>query len=198
MSYFSFPFLVRFSRRFPALGTGQMPAVAFSSTVLAICFLAGSCASRAPLAVPEKQLVQRVNLGSPDWLEWAMCAVQYRAHCENLHVPKTTRSDQELNDFRKFFGLLTDPSCRKDAADPNCRKYVDFRRKVKDLNFVEEKDWVVDAEEERADSPPGRIAYKIHDCWIVLYSTNENGLYTKDSERAIIRYLSVFCARETS
>jgi len=193
MSYFSFRFLVRFSRRFPALGTGQMQAVAFSSSVVAVCFLAGSCAfirpKETPLAVPEKQLVQRVKLDSPDWMGWAMCAVQHRAQCENLNVPKTARDDQEIRDFQKFFELL---------VAPDHRKYVVFRTNVEALNFVEEKDWVVDAEEERADSPPGRIAYKIHDCWIVLYSTNENGLYTKDSEKAIIRYLSVFCARERS
>ncbi|MBI3801428.1 MAG: hypothetical protein HY268_31200 [Deltaproteobacteria bacterium] len=137
--------------------------------------------------MPEKQLVQRVELDSSPWMEWAMCAVQHRAHCENLNVLKPRRSDQEMSDFRKFFELL---------ADPNHRKYVVFRKDVEDLNFVEEKDLVVDAEEEKADSPPGRIAYRIHDCWIVLYSTNENGLYTKDSERATIRRLSVFCDRE--
>jgi hypothetical protein len=105
-----------------------------------------------------------------------------------LSTPKTDRSEQEIKDFWQFLDLL---------ADPTRRNFEAFQQGLAASGLVNEtKSWVVDAKAEKPDSPPGRIAVRVHDCWMVLYSTDEMGLYTKDPKRAIIRRLAVFCQRE--
>jgi hypothetical protein len=166
---------LRFRARYYALGV----------FVLLSCVAA--CAMR-PLAVPEKMRVQRIALEDPQWQEWARCAVRARRYCRTLEEPKTLRSEAEMQDFERFFALLVDPARRR---------FRTFQEAIAGVEFIKEREGqVVDATQDRPGSPPGRSAYRVQDCWIVLYATNAQGGYTTDETQAIIGQMAIFCSQE--
>lgn len=154
--------------------------------VFVLALFLAACAS-IPLAVPEKNLAARFDLKKgTSWQERALCTLRLRKPC--IPGDETDRPKEKEENFKKFLALL---------KDSTTRPFREFRETANGFSFIEEtKEKIVDAVEEKPDSPPGRIAYKIHDCWFVVYSRDEKGLYTKDENRALLSSLTIFCDRE--
>ena len=152
-----------------------------------VCFL---CAcSPVSLAVPERSRAARIDLKEAGWQESALCAFRARKPC-GPGADETYRPVAEVDNAKKFLGVI------QDSAGKSFRH---FREEVGRLSFIKETTGdIVDALEAKPDSPPGRIAYDIHDCWFVVYSRDKNGGTTKDEETALVTRLTIFCKRERS
>jgi hypothetical protein len=150
--------------------------------------------SPVSLAVPERSLAARFDVKTAGWQESALCAFRLRKPCVSTD-DETNRAAKEIEDAKKFLQVI-----EHSAGKP----FRDFREEIGRFSFIEEtkgeisKGGIIDAKEEKPDSPPGRIAYKIHDCWFVVYSRDKAGLVATDEARALVSRLTIFCKRELS
>jgi len=160
--------------------------------LFALAFFLPACSTipLAPLAVPEKSLAARFDLRKETgWQEWALCAFYLRTPSVVLDCDETKRTRQEKNDIKEFFKILQDFSGKP---------FRGFREKLTGLPFIQETQEknIVDAMEKKPSSSPGRVAYRIHDCWFVVYSKDEKGNYTVDDNKAVVTSLTIFCDPE--
>ena len=152
----------------------------------ALACLMGAC-SPVSLAVPERSRAARFDLKKAGWQESALCTFSLRKPCVSSDE-QTNRPVEEVDNAKTFLGVIGDSAGKPFRA---------FQDGVRRLFFIKEtKGEVIDALEEKPDSSPGRVAYVIHGCWFVVYSKDKQDLYTKDPDRALVSWLTIFCKRE--